>query len=105
MNDWTQVCCLFLNENEKKLKNQLDIYSKKHFNLSIESSKTPQDPQKVSFNYCSHVLIKSEKSSVCKGLAFAISPDELECSDFLLPFEFLSRNVQNLDVTDQKKQL
>ena len=105
MNDWTQVCCLFLNENEKKLKNQLDIYSKEHFNLSIESSKTPQDPQKVSFNYCSHVLIKSEKSSVCKGLAFVISPDELECSDFLLPFEFLSRNVQNLDVTDQKKQL
>ena len=33
----------FLNENEKKLKNQTDIYSKKHFNLSIESFKTPQD--------------------------------------------------------------
>ena len=105
MNDWTQVCCFFLNENENKLKNQTDIYSKKHFNLSIESFKTPQDPQNVRFNYCSHVLIKSEKSSLCKGLAFAISPDELKCSDSLLPFEFLSRNVQNLDVTDQKKQL
>ena len=89
----------------KKLKKQQDIYSKKLFNLGIASSKTSHDPQKVIFNYSSHVLTESEKSLLCKGLNFAIPPDKLEHSDFLLPFELLYRDIQNVDVTDQKKQL
>ena len=103
--DYTQVCCLFLNKNDKKLKNQQHIHSKKLFNLGTESSKMSHDPQKVIFNYSSHVLTESEKSLLCKGLNFAIPPDKLEYSDFLLPFELLYRDIQNLDVTDQKKQL
>ena len=59
--DYAHVCCLFLNKNNKKLENQQDIYSKKVFNLGIESSKTSNDPQKVIFNYSSHVLTESEK--------------------------------------------
>ena len=51
--DYTHVCCLFLNTNYKKLKNQQDIHSKKLFNLGIEASKTSHDPQKVIFNYSS----------------------------------------------------
>ena len=94
-----------MNKNDKKLKNQHDIHSKKLFNLGIESSKTSRDPQKVLFNYSSHVLTESEKSLLCKGLNFAIPPDKLESSDFLLPFELLYCDIQNLDVTDQKKQL
>ena len=90
--------------NDNKLKNQQDIHAKKLFNLGIESSKTSHDPQKVIFNYSSHVLTESEKSLLCKGLNFAIPPDKLEYSDFLLPFELLYRDIQNLDVTDQKKQ-
>ena len=103
--DYTHVCCLFLNKNDKKLKNQQDIHSKKLFNLGIESSKTSHDTKKVIFNYSSHVLTESEKSLLCKGLNFAILPDKLEYFDFLLPFELLYRDIQNLDVTDQKKQL
>ena len=34
-----------------------------------------------------------------------IPPDKLKYSDFLLPFEPLYRDIQNLDVIDQKKQL
>ena len=103
--DYTHVCCLFLNKNDKKLKNQQDIHSKKLFNLGIESSKMSHNPQKVIFNYSSNVLTESEKILLCKGLNFAIPPDKLEYSDFLLPFELLYRDIQNLDVTDQKKQL
>ena len=103
--DYTHVCCLFLNKNDKKLKNKQDIHSKKLFSLGIESSKTSHDPQKVIFNYSSHVLIEIEKSLLCKGLNFAIPTDKLEYADFLLPFELLYRDIQNLDVTDQKKQL
>ena len=81
--DYTHVCCLFSNKNDKKLKNQQDIHSKKLFDLGIESSKTSHDPQKVIFNYSSHVLTESAKSLLCKGLNFAIPPDKLEYSDFL----------------------
>ena len=45
--DYTHVCCLLLNKNDKKPKNQQDINSKKLFNLDMESSKTSHDPQKV----------------------------------------------------------
>ena len=103
--DYTHVCCLFLNKNDKKLKNQQDIHSKKLFNLDIESSKMSHNPQKVVFNYYSHVLTESGKSLLCKGLNFAIPPDKLKYSDFLLPFELLYRDIQTLDVTDQKKRL
>ena len=65
----------------------------------------PQDPEKVIFNYSSHVLTESEKNLLCKGLNFATPSDELEYSDFLLRFELLYREIQNLDVTHQKKQL
>ena len=50
-------------------------------------------------------MTESEKGLRCKGLNFAIPPDKLEYADFLLPFELLYRDIQNLDVTDQKKQL
>ena len=102
---YPHVCCLFLNKNDKKLKNKQDINSKKLFKLGIDSSKTSYDPEKVIFNYSSHVLTESEKSLLCKALNFAIPPDKLEYSDFLLPFELLYREIQNLDVTDQKKQI
>ena len=103
--DYEHVFCLVLNKNDKKLKNRQDILSKKLFNLGIESSKTSHDPEKVIFNYSSHVLKEREKGLLCKGLNFAIPPDKLEYSDFLLPFELLYREIQNLDVTDQKKQI
>ena len=47
-------------------------------NLGIESSKMPQDPEKVVFNYSSHVLTESEKNLLCKGLNFAIPSDEFD---------------------------
>ena len=40
------------------------------------------NPEKVKFNYSSHVLTESEKGLVCKGLNFAIPSDKLEYSDF-----------------------
>ena len=59
--DYTHVCCLFLNKNDKTLKNKQGIQSKKIFNLGIESSKTLYDPEKEIFNYSSHLLTKMKK--------------------------------------------
>ena len=35
---YTHACCLFLDKNDKKLKNKQDIHSKKLFNLGIQLS-------------------------------------------------------------------
>ena len=54
------------------------------------------------FNYSSYTLSKSEKSLLCKVLSFAIPPDKLEYSDYLLPFEFLYRDIKDLDLPNEK---
>ena len=79
--------------------------TKKLFNLGTKSSKTLHDPEKVIYNCSSHVLKENEKSLLCKGLNFAIPPDKLEYSDFLILIELLYWDIKNLDITDQNKQL
>ena len=54
------------------------------------------DPDKVIFNYSSHVLTESEKSLLCKGLNFAIPSKTLEYVDYLLPFELLCRDTKEV---------
>ena len=51
------------------------------------------------------MLTESENNLLRNGLNFAIPPDKLDYSGFLLPFELLYYDIQNLEVTDQKKQL
>ena len=38
--DYTHICRLFLNKNDRKLKHQQDIHSKKLFELGFENSQT-----------------------------------------------------------------
>ena len=92
------VICLFLTQNYRKLAHHQNIHSKKLFNFGLEFSKVSHDPSKISFNCSSYALSKSEKSLLCKGLNFAIPPDKLEYSDYLLPFELLYREIKDLDL-------
>ena len=94
-----------MNKNDRTLKHQQDIHSKKLFDLGTENSQTSHDPDKVIFNYSSHVLTENEKSLLCKGLNFAIPPKTLEYADYLLPFELLYCDIQNLDITNEKKEV
>ena len=66
--DYTHLCCLFLNRNERKLKHQQGIHSKNLFELDFKNSQTSHDPDKVIFYYLSHVLTESERRLLCKGL-------------------------------------
>ena len=66
--------------------------------LGLEVPKVSHDPDKIILNYSSQKLSKSEKSLLCKGLNFAIPPDKLEYSDYLLPFELLYRDIKDLDL-------
>ena len=96
------VICLFLTKNDRTLAHHQNIHSKKLFNLGLEVSKVSHDPNKIIFNYSSHNISKSEKSLLCKGLNFAIPPDKLEYSDYLLPFELLYRDIKDLDFLNEK---
>ena len=60
--NYTHLCSLFLNRNDRKLKHQQDIHSKKLFDLGFENSQTSHDPDKVIFNYSSFALTESEKA-------------------------------------------
>ena len=100
--DYIHVICLFLTKNDSKLTYHQNNHSNKPFNLGLEVSKVSHDHDKIIFNYSSHNLSKSEKSLICKGLNFAIPPDKLEYSDYLLPFELLYRGIKDLDLPNEK---
>ena len=70
--------------------------------MGLEFRKVSHDPDKVNFNHSYYALLKSEKSLLCKGLNFAIPSDQVEYSDYLLPFELLYCDVKDLDLPDEK---
>ena len=53
-------------------------------------------------NNSAYNLLKIEKSLLCIGLNFAIPPDKLEISDYLLSFELLYREIKDLDLPNEK---
>ena len=42
--DYIHLCCLFLNKNDRKLKLQQDIHSKKLFDLGFKNSQISNKP-------------------------------------------------------------
>ena len=64
--DYTHICFLFLNKNDRKLEHQLYIHSKNLLDLGFENSQTSHDPDKVIFNFSSHILSESEKAYFVK---------------------------------------
>ena len=46
--------------------------------------------------------MKSKNSLLCKSLNFAIPPDKLGYSDYLLLFELLWPNIKNIDLPNEK---
>ena len=54
---------------------------------------------RVVYNFSDYKLTEKEKSVLCKGLEFAISPSKLEYADFMLPFELLFRDIKNNDLS------
>ena len=91
-----------LTQNDKNLAHLQNIRFKTLFNLGLEFSKVSHDPYQIIFNYLSYTLPKSEQSLLPKGLNFAIAPGKLEYSDHLLAFEFLCRNIKDLDLPNEK---
>ena len=97
----------FLPRN-KKLSRAKNIQNKKLNNLVLENSNlvsaTLHDPEKVNFNFSSHDLSDEEKSQLCKGLNFSISPKRLDYPDHMLPFELLFRHINKNEMPNEDKE-
>ena len=62
-------------------------------NNSYHNSVTSHNPDKVIFNFSSHVLNTTEKSLLSKGLNFTIPPKNINYADYMIPFELPYRNL------------
>ena len=99
----------FLVSNDKNIykihKNQGKKLHNLFLNNSYHNSVTSHNPDKVIFNFSSHVLNTTEKSLLSKGLNFAIPPKNINYADYMIPFELLYRDVDSLEVSNLDKQL
>lgn len=103
--DYTHVCTMFLVSNDKIINKQRMIHNKKLQKLGFEYSCNSHDPDKVIFNFSSHILSESEKSLLSKGLNFSIPPRKLNYADTLIPFELLYRDVNGLELDNLTKEI
>ena len=106
--DFSQVCALFLNIDNKKLNRSKSIQNKKFSNLLSENpnlvSARSHDPEKVSFNFSSHDLSDDEKLLLCKGLNLSIPPKRLDYPDHMLPFQLLFRDMNKNEMHNEDKE-
>ena len=101
--DFLHITTLFLVKNDKSIKRSDNIQKQKLERLvSNVSSVEGHDPDKVIFNFSSYGLSASVKALLSKGLNFAIPPEKLEYSSFLLPFELLMRDLKSENLTQQE---
>ena len=79
--DYVHVITKFLVSNDKNIykihKNQGKKLHNLFLNNSYHNSVTSHNPDKVIFNFSSHVLNTTEKSLLSKGLNFTILPKNI----------------------------
>ena len=76
--DLNHVCNLFLIGNDKAILKHKQIQNKKLYNLRVTTLENfSHDTGKVIYNFSDYKLTESEKSVLCKGLEFAITPTSL----------------------------
>ena len=95
------VSSLFFVSNNKVIRKNDKIHGRKTQKLipdTYEKSiidNISRDPNKVIYNFSNYHLTDSDKSLLIGGLNFAIPPEKTEYSKFLLPFEFLFRDIKS----------
>ena len=106
--DYVHVITKFLVCNDKNIykihKNQGKKLHNLFLNNSYHNSVTSYNPDKVIFNFSSHVLNTTEKSLLSKGLNFAIPHKNINYADYMIPFELLYRDVDSLKVSNLDKE-
>ena len=85
--DFSHISCLFLVGNDIKLAKVKQVHHKKLFALGLRDQVPSNDPDKVIFNFSSHVLTDLEKKVLAKGLNFTLPPVKLNYADYFTPYE------------------
>ena len=104
--DFNHVCIIIISNNKKSILKCKYTHKKKLSDLisgyEVNLTRFLHDPNKVIFNFSSHVLTEDEKSLLCKGPRFCIPPKKIEYADFLKQFELLYRKSENRDFLKNK---
>ena len=102
--DYVHVITKCLVSNDNKIYtihwNQGNKLNNLFLNNSYHNPVTSHNPDKVSFNFSSHVLNTTEKSLLSKGLNFVIPPKNINYADYMIPFKLLYRDVDSLEVSN-----
>ena len=103
---FNHACIIVISNNKKSVLKCKYTHKKKLSDLisgyEVNLTRFLHDPNKVVFNFSSHVLTKDEKSLLCKRLRFCIPPKKIEYADFLKQFELLYRKSENGDFLKNK---
>ena len=78
----------------------------KHLTLNLTwdlVATSSHDPENVIFNFSSDKLSPSDKDLLSKELRFAISPKQIDYSNFMTKFELLYRRTLDLSMTTEEK--
>ena len=105
--DFVHITTVFLTSNNKNILQVRKVRDKKIRILcsdnSYYESVTSHDPEKVLFNFSNHSLAELEKSLLSRELNFPIPPTNVNCADYLLPFELLFRDIDSCEIPSYDK--
>ena len=89
--DWIHVSNNLISCNVKTIRKVENV---QHYKLAeLMGSKLHHNPNQIIHHFSSYQLSEIEKSLLCKGLNFALTPKKLKFENYLLPFELLFRNI------------
>ena len=102
---FNHVCKIIIINNEKStLKFKYTLRTKLSdliLGYEVHPAKFLHDPNKVIFNSSPYILTEDEKSLLCKGLRFSITPKKIEYADFPTQFELLYRDTLMFEIKSE----
>ncbi len=103
--DFVHFSCKLSDSVGRCASQRQQIQTRKFDRLQQEDSRCRNDPDKVIFNFSSHILSPAQKKLLSRGLNFSLAPKKLLEHDYLAPFEMLYRSVSGLPIFSGDRRL
>jgi hypothetical protein len=97
--DFLHVISLFLDRNTAELE-KIELRQNTKLTRLIAEN-VHHDPKQIIHNFSSHELTEHQESVLMKGLNFATPPKKIKYEDFMLPFELLYRDIDDIDKKEE----
>ena len=102
--DFAHVTSIFLLSNDKSIAIVQQKQVNKLHRLINEQGVRVNNPDDVIFNYSNYSLNQYERSLLSKGLNFSLPPNKVEYSSYIAQFEYLAKEINQLDLTYEDKE-